>query len=135
GLLGTRDPLQWPGAGFVSRVDEGGRCAHASRRSAFGSRAVARRVYCHSARAGSGSNTRDEGSSGHCMTAESVCELSGAVASRRSENATRWQSAARWVRHEGIYALLSCWIPLICIVLANPSAKAGFIDDWSYSHI
>jgi hypothetical protein len=69
------------------------------------------------------------------MTAASVTELSGAVASPPRGNARQWQSAALWLRHEGVYALLSCLIPLICVLIAKPFAKAGFNDDWSYSHI
>jgi hypothetical protein len=36
---------------------------------------------------------------------------------------------------ESVWAASTCAIVLLCIVLANPFANAGFDDDWSYSHV
>src|SRR4051812_44356053 len=36
---------------------------------------------------------------------------------------------------ENIYPLACCAIVLFCIVLGDPFAPAGFVDDWSYSHL
>jgi hypothetical protein len=34
-----------------------------------------------------------------------------------------------------LYPVVCCIVPLLCILLANPFADSGFIDDWSYSHV
>jgi len=36
---------------------------------------------------------------------------------------------------ESVYAAACCAIVLLCVVVANPFANAGFDDDWSYSHV
>jgi hypothetical protein len=36
---------------------------------------------------------------------------------------------------ESAFALACCAIVLVCVVLANPFANAGFDDDWSYSDV
>lgn len=34
-----------------------------------------------------------------------------------------------------LHPLACCVLPLLCIVLANPFADSGFVDDWSYSQV
>jgi len=36
---------------------------------------------------------------------------------------------------ESVWAAACCAIVLLCVLIANPFAKAGFDDDWSYSHV
>jgi hypothetical protein len=36
---------------------------------------------------------------------------------------------------QSLYPLGCCLVVLACVLLANPFADAGFIDDWSYSHV
>jgi hypothetical protein len=43
-----------------------------------------------------------------------------------------------WLREfwqENVCALISCGVVLACVLIANPFSAAGFIDDWSYSHL